>query len=166
MAKATTAGRNHGDPAPPIPDASRQRLTGPMRVVVGVVLLVLALGALREVASPDIGFHLKAGNHILDGNGWPRTDPFTYTVTDHAYIDTSWGYQVALAVVERVAARHAEVPVVLTGGVFQNDRLCGAVDRRLRERFEVLRHREVPPGDGGIALGQAVIADALLGERG
>lgn len=101
MGEATTAGRNHGDHAPPIPDASRQRLTGPMRVVVGVVLLVLALGALREVASPDIGFHLKAGNHILDGNGWPRTDPFTYTVTDHAYIDTSWGYQVALAVVER-----------------------------------------------------------------
>jgi tetratricopeptide (TPR) repeat protein len=101
MARVTTEGRNHGDHAPPTPDASRQRLHGPFRIAVGLVLLVLALFTLRDIASPDIGFHLEAGNHILDGNGWPQTDPFTYTVTDHAYIDTSWGYQVALALVER-----------------------------------------------------------------
>jgi tetratricopeptide (TPR) repeat protein len=75
----------------------------PSRVVLGLVLLLFALLALRQVSSPDVGFHLAAGNHILTGNGWPTTDPFTYTVRDHTYLDTSWGYQVLLALVERVA---------------------------------------------------------------
>jgi len=73
------------------------------RVMLGLVLLVLALAALRQVSSPDVGFHLEAGNHILSGKGWPATDPFTYTVTDHPYLDTSWGFQVLLSLAERVA---------------------------------------------------------------
>jgi tetratricopeptide (TPR) repeat protein len=91
----------HGADEPPGPDAPRPRLLWPYRIAVGLVLVVVAIFAWREIASPDIGFHLKAGNHILSGHGWPRTDPFTYTVTDRPYIDTSWGYQVALASVER-----------------------------------------------------------------
>jgi hypothetical protein len=64
---------------------------------------LLVVLALRQVASLDVGFHLTAGRYILAGNGWPRTDPFTYTVNDHAYVDTSWGYQVLLSLVERAA---------------------------------------------------------------
>ena len=79
------------------------RLSWPQRVALVLVLLLIGLFALRQVASPDIGFHLKAGNYILSGNGWPQDDPFTYTVNDHAYIDTSWGYQVLLALVERIS---------------------------------------------------------------
>ena len=79
------------------------RLSWPHRIALGLVLLLIGLFALRQVASPDIGFHLRAGSYILSGNGWPQTDPFTYTVNDHAYIDTSWGYQVCLALVERIS---------------------------------------------------------------
>ena len=67
------------------------------------LLLVLGLAAVlafRQVGSLDVGFHLKAGNHILAGQGWPRTDPFSFTMSDHAWIDTSWGYQVLVALVE------------------------------------------------------------------
>jgi hydrogenase maturation protein HypF len=50
--------------------------------------------------------------------------------------------------------------VVLTGGCFQNARLTERLIALLSAAFPVLPHRQVPPGDGGIALGQAVVADA------
>ena len=44
----------------------------------------------------------------------------------------------------------------MSGGVFQNRLLLHLTEERLRkEGFEVLRHRMIPPNDGGIAIGQA-----------
>ena len=49
--------------------------------------------------------------------------------------------------------------VVLSGGVFQNKLLSERIYALLQERnFQVYTHRLVPPNDGGLALGQAVIA--------
>jgi hydrogenase maturation protein HypF len=51
--------------------------------------------------------------------------------------------------------------VVVSGGVMQNRLLLTEVARRLREYgLDVLMPRRVPANDGGIALGQAVIAAA------
>ncbi|MCL2150158.1 MAG: carbamoyltransferase HypF [Dehalococcoidia bacterium] len=49
--------------------------------------------------------------------------------------------------------------VGLSGGCFQNRLLLEMTTAALgREGLQVLSHRQVPPGDGGIALGQAAIA--------
>ena len=53
--------------------------------------------------------------------------------------------------------------VVLTGGCFQNALLQRLVrDRLVSEGCVVHLHREVPPGDGGIALGQLAIASQRI----
>ncbi len=53
--------------------------------------------------------------------------------------------------------------VCLSGGTFQNMFLLQRAAAGLRgSGFEVFLHTKVPPNDGGIALGQAVIANALL----
>lgn len=45
----------------------------------------------------------------------------------------------------------------LSGGVFQNRLLTGlAYDRLNKNGFRVLLHREIPPNDGGICIGQAL----------
>jgi hydrogenase maturation protein HypF len=53
--------------------------------------------------------------------------------------------------------------VCLSGGTFQNVYLLERTVRLLRKSgFEVFLHSQVPPNDGGIALGQAVIANEML----
>ena len=60
-----------------------------------------------------------------------------------------------------VALRAGQERVALTGGCFQNRYLTErAVSRLEAEGFRPLWHRLVPPNDGGIALGQAVVASA------
>ena len=60
-------------------------------------------------------------------------------------------------------AAHGRLPVVATGGVFQNARLAALLAGEVEGRFEVYLPSRVPPGDGGIALGQAVVASAVAG---
>jgi len=68
-----------------------------------MAFLLAALFSCRQLGSADLGFHLKTGEYILAGHGWPKTDPFTDTMKDHAYIDTSWGFDVLVAQVHRLA---------------------------------------------------------------
>jgi hydrogenase maturation protein HypF len=53
--------------------------------------------------------------------------------------------------------------VCLSGGTFQNIYVLESAVALLRRLgFEVFLHSLVPPNDGGIALGQAVIANEIL----
>ncbi|GAA3119236.1 hypothetical protein [Nonomuraea salmonea] len=104
-------------------------------------LLVIAAGDLVGAAAEDVAAGAGAGR-----------------------IAARFHHGLAAAVVRAVTILGEETglrTVALSGGVFQNTVLLEAVVSGLeREHFQVLTHSRVPPGDGGIALGQAVIAAA------
>jgi hydrogenase maturation protein HypF len=59
----------------------------------------------------------------------------------------------------RVGAEHGVDRIALSGGVFQNSLLLGRVELLLRERgLFVYTNQQVPANDGGISLGQALVA--------
>ena len=67
--------------------------------------------------------------------------------------------EMAVAVCVQIRQETGLNRVVLSGGVFQNRLLSEGVASLLEQRdFSVFTHRLVPPNDGGIALGQAIIA--------
>lgn len=69
--------------------------------------------------------------------------------------------QMILAACLKITAERGHLPVALSGGVFQNRYLTELTAKLLRQAgFDVLLHRQVPPNDGGLSLGQAAIAGA------
>ena len=74
--------------------------------------------------------------------------------------------ELVLAACRRVRAERGIDVVALTGGCYQNTLLLELSVRMLREQgFRVLTHSLVPPNDGGIALGQAVVAAQWVRDR-
>ncbi|MFQ6040161.1 MAG: carbamoyltransferase HypF [Candidatus Poribacteria bacterium] len=67
---------------------------------------------------------------------------------------------------ERIRGQNNIDEVVLSGGVFQNRRLITKVLVQLRARgFTPYFHSRVPTNDGGVSLGQAVIADRMTSDE-
>lgn len=80
--------------------------------------------------------------------------------------ENDWAYGVhssiadaAVAMVYYGLSHIAAGPVALSGGVFMNRILTNLVVQRLEALgVRVLVHRRIPPNDGGVAVGQAVVA--------
>ena len=76
-------------------------------------------------------------------------------------LSTAWAKAVAnsaVHMIEFAKQNHPFYDVVLSGGVFMNKILTETVFAKLTDLdFNVHIHRQVPPNDGGIAFGQAVI---------
>jgi len=78
-----------------------------------------------------------------------------------AHVSARFHHTIVVAtasVLRRAAARFGVQPVVLTGGCFANRHLAEGLLDELRGELDVRLQRAVPPGDGGIALGQAAVA--------
>lgn len=81
-------------------ETTAPREGGTRRVMLVVVFVLLGVFGLvhgfREIASPDIGFHLATARYILENGAFPASDPFTYTVSDRPYIDLQWIFQIVM----------------------------------------------------------------------
>ena len=70
---------------------------------------------------------------------------------------------VATSICKTIRASIGLDRVVLSGGVFANALLTAELESALAaESFEVYRHKIVPPGDGGLSLGQLAVAAARV----
>jgi hydrogenase maturation protein HypF len=69
----------------------------------------------------------------------------------------------SLEAAQRVKTSHQLTRVALSGGVWQNISLLTKTYQLLTQAgFEVLLHRNIPPNDGGLSLGQALIGQSFL----
>jgi hydrogenase maturation protein HypF len=74
--------------------------------------------------------------------------------------------EVVVASCEEIRAAGGVSAVALSGGTFQNLLLLGQVLELLTGRgFTVYRHRRVPANDGGLSLGQAVLANGVYEDK-
>lgn len=105
----------------------------------------------------------QAGQLVI---GWREAFRQLADLRETAGREEAWALSAHRAVAEAAwvmikygLSRKLSGPVALSGGVFMNRILNDLLVPRLEaEGIRVLVHRRVPPNDGGIALGQAVIA--------
>ncbi len=173
-------------PLEPLRHMIRQDLNSPLSSSTG--RLFDAVAAAIGVAPERLSFEGQAAMALEAAAATPATDhrppyPFGWdgNVIDPApcwqalLVDIADGAEVATMaarfqaglakVLVDAAAEHARAlgidRVALSGGVFQNRSLLRAVrDGLLRRGCQVLAHCQVPANDGGLALGQAVVAAA------
>jgi hypothetical protein len=110
--------RYEGDPMSIKVDAPAETVAD--RFLFATVLLWSFLGMCFPLYDTDFWWHLKTGQWILEGNGIPYVDLYTFTDSDKPWIDLHWGFQVLVAILYRLGG----VPLVtlvksavITGGV-------------------------------------------------
>ncbi|WP_217242558.1 carbamoyltransferase HypF [Streptomyces sp. AC555_RSS877] len=127
--------------------------------------------ALNAPADDPITYAFALRTPEPDGDGAVRADPAPVLAAivgdlragvEPAVVAARF-HRAVTALVHRICVRareqHGLDTVALTGGVFANTLLSSACADALREDgFTVLRHHLVPPGDGGLALGQLMVA--------
>lgn len=65
-------------------------------VAVVMVLVMAFIMGLIKIYSPDLGFHLRSAQSILDNGKFIYTDTFSYGTGGHKYFDLQWLYQLLI----------------------------------------------------------------------
>jgi hydrogenase maturation protein HypF len=165
-----------------IPTSSCGRLFDAVASIIGV------RHAITFEAQAAIDLEMLAAGEPDDADAYPfviaPTDPLEIDVrpmiaeivdevlrgTPRARIASRFHSTIAEIIAEvcsRIRLRDGLNRVCLSGGSFQNFVLLERTSRLLRKTgFELFLHSRVPTNDGGISLGQAVIANQLTMDRG
>jgi hypothetical protein len=84
------------------------------RILIFIFGILIVAFAFRELYSPDIGFHIRAGRWILENVKFPGNDIFTYTSSNQNYIDLHWLFQIYAAIIHKLSG---EFGLVLTNAI-------------------------------------------------
>ena len=127
----------------------------------------MKLEAFAEWGSPgkvSLSFEIveNGGSKVL------KTTQMVKSVLDlignHKKTDLAYGFQAALSeglaeMAVRIAITEGLKTVAFSGGVANNNMITETIRRRVEAHgLRFLRHKKVPASDGGISLGQAVVA--------
>ncbi|MAT98126.1 MAG: carbamoyltransferase HypF [Anaerolineaceae bacterium] len=151
-----------------VPTSSMGRLFDAVASLLGIRQTVTYEGQaaieLEVVAAPDV---TEQYQFDLSGDLFDAAPIFAAIVKDlqaglaTAVIAAKFHNAVADLIVRlslQMRKQHGLNQVALSGGVFQNVTLLETAVRQLHHHnFTIFTHRLVPPNDGGLALGQAVI---------
>jgi hypothetical protein len=80
----------------------------PVLALVSFFIMVFIMGLLK-IYSPDLGFHLKSAQWMIDHKQFIYTDSFSYGSSSHKYIDLQWLYQL---LVHRLYSNGASVLII------------------------------------------------------
>ncbi|GAA0403319.1 carbamoyltransferase [Acrocarpospora corrugata] len=177
--------RRHRDQWPAIVSMAQTGTNSPLTSSAGRLFdAVSAITGIRDIVSYEgqAAAELEARVDPNESHAYPvrLTEGETLTIAASDLVRAAAEDMIAGIAVERIAARfHNGLAtavvravhslrertglrtVALSGGVFQNIVLLELIVSGLEQNdFRVLVHSRVPPGDGGISLGQAVIAAA------
>lgn len=75
-----------------------------MVLAAGTLFYVLVLfgGAQQLFRDSDAGWHMRLGERILAGAGWPVTDPFSFSKAGEAWFAWEWGADVVMGAAHRL----------------------------------------------------------------
>jgi hypothetical protein len=79
------------------------RFRGCLDALLTLSLAVAAsLFGCQPLSDPDVWWHLRSGEWIVEHRRVPTLDPFTFASADRLWVDLHWLFQVVLALVYRV----------------------------------------------------------------
>lgn len=65
--------------------------------------LALLDGPVQLFRDSDAGWHIRSGESLLDGRGFPRSDPFSFTMGGKPWMAWEWGSDLLLGATHRAA---------------------------------------------------------------
>jgi hydrogenase maturation protein HypF len=145
-----------------IPTTSVGRLFDAISCIVGITRKNRFEGQAAMLLENEIGLLQTEEAYPLPGGDWGPLISAVIADKTAGVATSRIAARFHNALVEwilEVAAAAKLKQIVLSGGVFQNRYLTERAAAALESRgFAVHTHRQVPPNDGGIALGQAVMS--------
>lgn len=109
------------------------------------------------VENRDIFMPLQQDGTLDLAYFWQQWLPLNILITEKAWIFHRALAQGLADLARKQAQQYQVKTIVLSGGVWHNQLLRTLIRQELTE-FEILTAHQFPQGDGGIALGQAVLA--------
>ena len=105
----------NGEPAPSDSAVPSAEASGLARALPVLVVALTAAFSLRRLANTDTWWHLAAGRWIVTHGRIPATDPLSWTVPDHPWINVQWLFDVMIYGLFRVGGPSL---VVIVSAVF------------------------------------------------